>query len=117
MALKIRDTIAQILSPETFQKHLQAYKDAKQQKVTGSPVEAIKVLGQTVGFNQDEGDGIMRHLIQGGDLSRYGIMNAVTSYAQEQDLSYDRASELEVVGGKILTLNPKQWKAIAEAAA
>jgi len=116
MALKVRDIISQLLSPEVFKQHLLKYREAKEQIVTGSVPEAIKELGKAVGYTQDEGEGIMRHLVMGGDLSQYGLMNAVTAYSQEDTVTYDRASKLEEIGGKVLSLNSRQWRNIAEAA-
>ena len=41
---------------------------------------------------------MLRHLIEGGDLSAYGLVNAVTHFAQDVD-DYDRATEFEALGG------------------
>ena len=44
-----------------------------------------------------------RQLFIGGDNSRYGLVNAVTS-ASKIAKSYERATELERIGGEILAL-------------
>ena len=49
-----------------------------------------------------EASGILGHLAAGGNLSRWGFANAVTRYAQDVE-SYDRATELEKLGGKLST--------------
>lgn len=54
---------------------------------------------------------ILGHLIAGGDLSLYGLANAVTRHAQDVQ-SYDRSTELEATGYKIITMQPsllKRW--------
>ena len=68
-------------------------------------------------FNLTEGEGnsVLGHLIAGGDLTAYGLFNAVTRTAEDAE-SFDRASELEVLGGKLVTLAPSEWKQIALAA-
>jgi len=48
-------------------------------------------------------------------LSGYGLVNAVTGYSQEVD-DYDRATEFEELGGKLLELSSSEWKHLAEAA-
>lgn len=116
VALQLRDTVKQILSPENFERTLTQLKETTERKVTGDPVEAVKVLGKTVGFSEDEGKGIMRHLIEGGDLSQYGLIQAVTRYAQDDEVNYDRSTELERIGGKVCELNAKPLRAILEAA-
>ena len=50
-----------------------------------------------------------------GDLSRFGFHNAVTRYSQDVE-DYDRASELEAQGGKIIEMKPTEWASIAKAA-
>jgi hypothetical protein len=43
------------------------------------------------------------------------MLNAVTNLANDTE-SYDRATELEFLGGQVLDLNPSQWERIAVAA-
>ena len=50
------------------------------------------------------------------DLSKWGMANSITRYSQDADVSYDRATELEAIGGKVLDLKPSQWKSVQEAA-
>ena len=56
----------------------------------------------------DEKDAILEHFVSGGDLSKFGLLNAVTRTAQDVE-SYDRAIELERIGGRILELAPTEW--------
>jgi hypothetical protein len=116
ISMQVRDTVQQMLHPDNFQKHLEAIKEITEHKVTGDPTKAVEQLGKVVGFTQNEGTSIMRHLIEGGDLSQYGLLNAVTRFAQDDEVSYDRSTELEIIGGKILELRPNQWRSISEAA-
>lgn len=117
IALQVRDTVKQILSPENFERHLSLLKGATERRVEGDPVKAIEQLGKVVGFTQSEGSDIMRFLIEGGDLSQYGLANAVTAYAHRgEGIGYDRSTELEAIGGKIIELPSRSWKQVAEAA-
>lgn len=113
--LQVRDTIEAMMSEEAVKQTVQRLQDLTTRQITGDVVKGIEVLGKTLGFSQDEGSGILRHLINGGDLSQYGVLNAVTRYAQDAP-TYDRASELELMGGKIIDLHPRQWQQVAEAA-
>lgn len=114
-ALQVRDTIKQIMSQKTLNTYLEALKGTTTRMITGNPVKAVEILSKTLGFNQEDNSDIMRHLIEGGDLSQYGVMNAVTRTAQDQD-SYDRATQFEIGGSKVLDLKPTQWNQIADAA-
>ena len=59
----------------------------------------------------DEQEGILKYLIEGGDLSLYGLSNAVTRASQDV-ASYDRATALEGIGWQVATMEPAQWKEI-----
>ena len=50
-----------------------------------------------------------RYLIHGGNLSLYGLSNAVTCFSQDVS-NYDRASELESIGYDVLSMSAKKWK-------
>ena len=61
------------------------------------------------------GDDVVFSLIKDGDLTGFGLVNAVTGYAQEVD-QYDRSTELESIGGRMLDQAAKEWTELAEAA-
>ena len=77
---------------------------------------AVEVLARREGLSQEEGRGILQHLAAGGDLSRWGMLSAVTRHAEDQE-SYDRATDLEMLGGKILDYSARQWREVATATA
>lgn len=62
-------------------------------------------------INSDEQEDILKYLIAGGDLSMYGLSNAVTRVSQDVE-SYDRATTLEGIGWQVATMEPAQWKQI-----
>lgn len=112
--MQVRDLIDASLSKEFFEKTIDNMKRAKGQVIVGDPVKSIEVLAKTVGLKEGEKGGVLQHLIKGGDLSQYGLLNAVTRYSQDVD-SYDRATELEQIGGEILELPRHTWDSIAVA--
>lgn len=85
-------------------------------EIEGKPVEVIKLASKKFGLNESEGDSILEHLIKGGRLTQFGLHNAVTRAAQDVE-SYDRATELESLGGKIIDLPRKEWVALSNAIA
>ncbi|WP_298435735.1 hypothetical protein [Ottowia sp.] len=92
----------------------------KMQKTMGielksSAVKTVEVLRQRYTLTEEEGDGVLNHLIRGGDLTGYGLVNAVTRYSQDVG-DYDRATEFEALGGKLIELSSREWKGLAEAA-
>jgi hypothetical protein len=72
-----------------------------------TPVEnaadAIQVVTKQVGFTDTQRDGILDHFIKGGQMTAGGIMQAVTSFAQELE-DADVAFEMEAAATKVLEL-------------
>ena len=66
------------------------------------------------GLNEQDGQGILFYLRADGQLTQWGLCNAITRYSQDVK-SYDYASELEAVGGRVIDLSPSAWREIAEA--
>lgn len=77
-------------------------------------VKVVNLASKRLGLNETEGKGVLAHLIEGGDLSRFGLYNAVTRLSQDVD-SYDRASELERVGAAVIDLPKAEWRELANA--
>ena len=82
--------------------------DATKTRVGDLPQDVVEVTASAFGLNKDEQDAMMRHLFEGGDLSLWGVVNAVTRTAADVS-SYDRAVELERIGGQILGLKPSAF--------
>lgn len=114
--LKIRDVLRGCFDEVRFRKTVQLMRDATAEKLEGNPVEAVKLLAKKNTFTSFEESTVLRNLIEGADLSRFGLINAVTATAKEEVLSYDRATELETLGGSMLSMPKPEWKALAIAA-
>lgn len=115
LMLQVRDTMRALATPEKIELFISKFRDAAEQKIEGDVVKAVEVLQKRAALTDDDKGGIMRHLIEGGDLSKWGMANAVTRYSQDVE-SYDKATDLEVLGGQIIELNKTDWKTIATAA-
>lgn len=113
--LKMRDVMRAALSEITFRQIAVKMQKTMGIEITGNPVKAIEVLGQRYGLNEDERGGVLRHLVSGGALSGYGLVNAVTRFGQEVD-DYDRSTELEAIGGRLVYQDEHAWRTLAEAA-
>ncbi|GAO27439.1 hypothetical protein ALISP_7259 [Alicycliphilus sp. B1] len=113
--LKVRDVVQAAVSEVTFRQAAAKMQRTMGIQITGDPVQSIEVLAQRYTLNDAERSGVLRHLVAGGDLSGYGLVNAVTHYSQEVE-DYDRATEFEVLGGKLIDLSAAEWKPLAEAA-
>ena len=72
------------------------------------PEKAVELVTKRFDLSEDEHKGVMANLIAGGDVSQWGLTNAVTRLANETP-SYDRAIDLETIGGKIVGLSPSAF--------
>ena len=113
--LKVRDVVENAISEVTFRQLAERMRQTLGIALTGDPVKSVEVVGTRYLLNEEERAGVLRHLVNGGELSGYGLVNAVTHYSQEV-ADYDRATDFEALGGKLLDLPAREWKEIAEAA-
>ncbi len=112
---KLVDVVKGVFDGVQFNALIDKVEGAQEDKITGDVVKVVEVSSKRLGLNETEGKSVLRHLIEGGDLSRFGMMNAITRMSSDVD-NYDRASELEHVGAKIIELPKTDWKVLAEAA-
>jgi hypothetical protein len=112
--LKVRDVVEAAVSETSFRQVAQKMQHTLGIKLSGDPVKTVEVLANRYALNEVERVGVLRHLIVEGDLSGYGLVNAVTHYSQEVE-DYDRATEFEALGGKLIELAAGEWKALAQA--
>lgn len=91
--------------------------DAMRAAAASEPVRdaplAVETLARVERLSEGEAAGVLTHLAAGGDLSRWGVLSAVTRQAEDVE-SYERATELEELGGKILAYTPREWRTISE---
>ena len=109
--LKLRDTTLAAIEEARFAQIVGRLQETTQAKITGRVQDVIELTGKAFDISQPEQDSILNYLIQGGDLSLYGLTNAITRASQDVE-SYDRASALESIGWNVATMPASQWKEI-----
>lgn len=112
--LKLRDHVSDALDEQRFLALV-----AKMQETAEIPLgthldKTVEATARKFGLSQSEKDSVVRNLIEGADLSLWGLSNAITQTAQLVN-SYDRATDLEAIGGKFFTLPAHELKEIASA--
>lgn len=112
---QVTDVVKNGLSLDGFTKAVTEIASLRDQRITGDLTKVIEVATRSFEFQETERKSVLRHLIEGGDLTRYGLLNAVTRTAEDIE-SYDRATDFERIGGQIIELPANDWKRIAEAA-
>jgi hypothetical protein len=112
--MKFRDTVRAIITQETFDEIIRRFRAAKEDRIIEQPVVVVEVAQKKFSLSDGEKNSVLQHLLTGGELNRFGLMNAITRTAQDV-VSYDRATELEKLGGAVLELPKRDWALIAEA--
>lgn len=100
--MKVQDTVRCAVDEAKFNLIVSRMRDAKKIPLEHDPVKSVEVLADRFSLTQNERGDVLRQLFMGGDLTRYGLLNAVTAASKLAD--YDGATELERIGGEILAL-------------
>lgn len=106
--LQAQDAVAGVLTQERFDKGLLDMRRAAGEKLPEDIPAVVELAAKRFSFTEGERSSILTHLIQGGDLTAYGLGNAITRASQDVE-SYDRATELERIGGDVFALPGKSW--------
>ena len=115
--LKIQDTVRAAVDEARFSQVIGMMKTAKQVAMNTQDVPGIvRLASREFHITDDESTGVLQHLIEGNDLTLYGLSNAITRHSQDIE-SYDRATELESIGYNILSMPQRQWNRINQLAA
>jgi len=114
---QVTDVMHAIASPEFVNQMGDKLRSLKEGTTIENPVPAIEVLSKEVGLSQPESDQVLQNLIEDRDYSRWGVVNAVTKVANEDVVSYDRASDLEVLGSRLIDITNANWQRLVQAEA
>lgn len=109
--MKVRDIVESAMDEEMFEELVEALRETTKRGLS-EPEKTIEQLGDTTRLTEDEQSGILWQLAQEGDLTQWGVTNAITRHSQDVE-DYDRATELEEIGGKVAAMGDKQWEAVA----
>ena len=83
-------------------------------KLEGKVEAVVEVTARKFGLHQGEKEDVFKHLVEGGALTLWGLVNAVTRTAHAA-ATYDRSVELETIGGRFFTLPSAEVKELVTA--
>lgn len=113
--LKVRDVVDATLEKVTFDKIVNKMIASKDLKIETNPQDVVEVVAKRMSLNEGESGSVLLHLINGGDLSAYGLANAFTRTSQDIP-DYERATDFERFGGQIINISGNEWKQLQEVA-
>ena len=106
------DIVVGALNGEIFHDIVEQVKVSRGHEIKTDAKNATKKITKEYSLSDGEETSVLEHLIAGKEYNQYGMANAVTATAG-QSKNYDRATELEKLGGTIIDLSPTQWSVLA----
>jgi hypothetical protein len=113
--LAARDTLRASLDEAAFESVVATLRETTEGEKITSPIAATKRLASTLSLSDEEHEAVLLNLANGGDMSRWGALNAVTATAHAVK-SFDRGVELEEMGWALAEMPRRDWERIAVAA-
>jgi len=109
--LKLADIVRTAVDEARFAAVVDKLREAADIKITAHVTQVVELTAKQYGLTKPEETDILQRLISGGDLSLYGLSNAVTRASQDA-IDYDRATALEGVGWQIAVMPRDVWAAV-----
>lgn len=113
---KVKDIIDNVASKSVFDAAVNSLKESTERKIEGDVTKVVEKMAEMKVFNETDTGSVLTYLVNGGDLSQYGLAQAVTRYSQDVE-SYEKATDLEEAGGKIIAFNSRDWSRLIKSAA
>ena len=110
--LKIQDVIRSSINRDIIGKQVQRFEEATQAKIEGEVQKVVEVARKSLALPESLQANILQNLITSGDLTQWGLANAITAIANTTE-DYEDATALERAGGKVIELSQRDWRALA----
>lgn len=119
LGMKMEDIVTSLATGPMWDDIVKGLKSAAVSTEVKQPIEAVQEVGKVCKLSETETNSVLTNLIKNGDLTRWGMGNAITSVANDIDdgeVGFDRATELQEIGGRLFMMPEREWNRIAEAA-
>jgi hypothetical protein len=112
--MKVRDVVRSAISELGLQQHVQRLQKLLGIRMGAGAERTVEVLAQRYGLTDAERGGVLQELVASAQMTGYGLVNAVTHFSQRVE-DYDRATEFEALGGRLIELGAAEWSALGAA--
>ena len=99
--MKVQDIVAAAVDEAKFKLTVEKLRETKDVDTGSDPIRTVEVLADKYVLNKQENASVLMHFLKAGDYSLFGLVNAVTRASQDSK-DYNRATELERIGGLLL---------------
>ena len=113
---KVKDAITTAFNADKFQAYIDLLNNATKIKIE-APEAAVDNVLKAYEITEDRKAAILANLLGSGDLSKFGLCQAVTAAAHklDSDGNAEAASRLEEVGGALIQTDDKKFAALVGA--
>lgn len=108
-----RDVLTNLASPEFTQKMGERLRRLKEGRSVVDPHASVEAVCKQLAMTETESKGVLESFIRDQDYSQWGMLNAITEQANKTE-SYERSTQIEELGSKIINLPINQWNQIAQ---
>jgi hypothetical protein len=117
LLMKLQDTVKAAFEQVKFEQIKDTVITSTTRRIEIGIDKALDRVVEKFDIREREVSGILQNIVNGGiGLTQWGLANAVTELANTTD-NYERATELEKIGGSIITLPDHVWEELAVKAA
>lgn len=112
---KIRASVRAAFDENAFETNISRIREAIGAQINNAP-DVVIAAGNEFGITETEQIGVLEHLVRENQMNRYGLASAVTMQSANSE-SYERATDLEEISYRILTMPNQRWEHINQIAA
>lgn len=109
--LQVRDIIHGTFDPVVFKKWVREISAGTEVEIE-SPVYAVDNVIETFGINESLKNDLLNHFSREGDMTQWGLANAVTRTARDLD-DPEKVIEMEMIGGQVAVMPQQKLLAAA----
>lgn len=109
---KLQDVVRAAFKDENFAQLKGMTIDATTRKIKAPIQDVVEEVVDRWALSERVKDSFLKNLIEGGDITQWGLANALTAVANKA-ANYEEATELEKIGGTLMLLDGNQWQQIA----
>jgi hypothetical protein len=112
---QITDVVRGAFNEARFAALVDKVTGAAAEPIKGDPVKVIELAAKKFSLTEMIQKAALKHLIERGDLNKWGVASAFTRAAQDIE-DIDLQNDVERFGGQIIEMPKTEWKELAEAA-
>lgn len=112
------DQVHEILSDKKFfRQTIRQFRETKNRMILGDRAAVLAALGRRYQLSKHELELIDTNLGRQKHNTQFALINAVTRTAsvRNKGIKYDRSTQLEEIGGRMIDLTEREWKTIGSA--